>query len=141
MSRNVKILLAILVILGVIIFIIFRELSLAPEPDIDVEDRVREYRKVELDEEGEVIDVDDERLVRENHFKCEDGKHLYAEFLDDAIEIELSEGREMTLSRTESPSGARYANEDESIILFHRSDSIFINEDGNVTFDNCRLEE
>ncbi len=141
MSRNVKIIfLVTLIILGVIAFMIFRDLSMAPEPEVAIREGIREYREVSIETGEEIIDG---RLIEENYFECDQGRYIDMRFLEEKelIEVKLSDGREITLPRTDSPTGDRYANEDESIIIFHRADTIFINEGGEVTFGNCRLEK
>lgn len=70
-------------------------------------------------------------------FDCPDGKSITTTFhlSDDTVDIRLSDGRELTLPRAISASGARYA--DESIVFWNKGDSAFIEENGIITYQDC----
>ncbi|MGV8151183.1 MAG: MliC family protein [Candidatus Woesearchaeota archaeon] len=76
-------------------------------------------------------------------FTCQDEKTIITKFhLDtDVVDIILSDGREFTLPRAISASGARYANTDESIILWNKGDTAFITENDTTTYADCTEEK
>lgn len=73
-------------------------------------------------------------------FLCSAGKFIDAAFVSGAansVDLELSDGRAMTLPQTMSGSGARYANAGESIVFWNKGNTAFIEESGTTTFNGC----
>jgi membrane-bound inhibitor of C-type lysozyme len=73
-------------------------------------------------------------------FLCDGGKVIEATFypLDDKfVDLELSDGRKISLPHALSASGARYAKADESFVFWNKGDTAFITEGGTTTFDGC----
>lgn len=77
--------------------------------------------------------------ISEVKYACADGKSIEATYYSEKVELELSDGREMTLPQTVSGSGIRYANADESFVFWSKGDSAFATEgDPNTpTFADC----
>lgn len=79
-------------------------------------------------------------------FTCVEGKIIEAEFdnlvpSDTKVRLKLSDGRNLTLPRAISGSGARYANADESIVFWNKGDTAFITEKDIETYSNCVVTE
>jgi membrane-bound inhibitor of C-type lysozyme len=73
-------------------------------------------------------------------FECSGKKTITAVFhlpSDENVNIALSDGRNFTLPRAISASGARYANKDETTVFWNKGDTSFLEEKGKNTFDNC----
>lgn len=81
--------------------------------------------------------------VKEVFFQCAGDKSIQAKFYpqnDQRVDLFLSDGRVLQLPRAISASGARYANEDESVVFWNKGDTAFITENDKTTFANCILE-
>jgi len=79
-------------------------------------------------------------------FKCESDKSIGATFYvgdDKYVDLVLSDGRNMSIPRAISASGARYAKEDESFVFWNKGDTAFITEGANnaITYQHCALEK
>lgn len=70
-------------------------------------------------------------------FNCAEEKSVIAEFNNDKVDLELSDGRKMTLPQAISASGARFANSDESFVFWNKGDTAFIEENGENTYSDC----
>lgn len=70
-------------------------------------------------------------------FECPDGKSIYAGFSEKSVALALSDGRELTLPQTISGSGARYANEGETIVFWNKGTGAFIEENRVTTYKDC----
>ena len=70
-------------------------------------------------------------------YKCKGDKTIDATFFTDYVDIKLSDNRNLKLSRVISASGARYANEKESIVFWSKGNTAFVEENGKTTFDDC----
>jgi membrane-bound inhibitor of C-type lysozyme len=73
-------------------------------------------------------------------FICKDNKKITATFYpsdDIQVDLVLSDGRSFTLPHAMSASGARYANEDESLVFWEKGDIAFLEEKGVTTFNEC----
>jgi membrane-bound inhibitor of C-type lysozyme len=74
-------------------------------------------------------------------FACAEGKSMGAAFYKDpnAVVLQLSDGRSMTLPQTQSASGIRYANADESFIFWGKGNTAFVQEgtEQNQTYTGC----
>lgn len=79
-------------------------------------------------------------IIAEVTFHCESGKSIEATFREELVAIVLSDGREMDLPQAISASGARYANEDESIVFWNKGNTAFLLEDDQETYTGC-IEE
>ena len=74
-------------------------------------------------------------------FYCDYDKTISAEFTEGMVSLILIDERELTLPQTISGSGARYANEDESIIFWNKGDTAFIQEGELYTYENCTTKD
>lgn len=72
-------------------------------------------------------------------FDCAGKKSVWAAFHGQTgpVDLSLSDGRNITLPRAISASGARYANSDESIVFWNKGDTAFITENGTTTYADC----
>lgn len=72
-------------------------------------------------------------------FVCADNKSIVAKFYPDEVALTLSDGRGLDLPQVISGSGTRYANADESIQFFSKSDTAFLTEDAgdNLNYKDC----
>lgn len=73
-------------------------------------------------------------------FICNDGKSLIASFVSantSTVTLKLSDERAFSLSQVVAASGARYANQDESVIFWNKGDEAFLEENGEITFTDC----
>ena len=96
--------------------------------EVDGEIVLRGRRK-----DSETIHYDGEPVV----YRAEGGKSFRVHYADDAEHVLLILNREppYPLERTISGSGARYANEDESIVYWNKGKSAFIQVDGEIVLD------
>ncbi len=79
-------------------------------------------------------------VVSDVIFSCPDGKNIHATFrTSQKVDLELSDGRSMTLPQVISASGARYANTDESFVFWNKGDGAFVEEHGTTTFKDCAM--
>ena len=82
-------------------------------------------------------------------FACADNKSIIVTFHlpeDKTVEVipyESSDssatGPLISLSHVVSADGARYANDDESIVFWNKGNSAFLDENGVSTYTNCNL--
>lgn len=75
-------------------------------------------------------------------FSCDAGQAITATFYpsDDVyVDLELSDGRLISVPHALSASGARYATEDESFVFWNKGDTSFITESGEETYSNCAV--
>ncbi len=73
-------------------------------------------------------------------FVCDDNKSITATFYlqnDTQVDLKLSDGRKLSLPHAISASGARYANQDESVVFWNKGNTAFIEENGQTTFHDC----
>ena len=73
------------------------------------------------------------------NFNCENNKLIHAIFYNNFVYIDLSNGPKVFLPHTISASGARYANNDESLVFWNKGNTAFVTE-GNTTintYNNC----
>jgi len=78
-------------------------------------------------------------------FLCDSAKTIGAVFYpenDRFVSLELSDGRNLSVPRAISASGARYANTDETFVFWNKGDTAFITEgeDFKETFSGCLLK-
>lgn len=83
----------------------------------------------------------DDVVVNEVYFGCANDKTVYAKFYAAKVDLDLSDGRKITIPQVVSASGVRYANTDESFVFWNKGDTAFIQEKSSSglvnTFDNC----
>ncbi len=97
--------------------------------------------------------INSDKLISQVSYVCDSEKTIEAKYFQGPdvsvapgerpiptgrVELELSDGRFMTLLQTISASGIRYANEDESIIFWSKGDGAFLTENGVEAYQNCR---
>lgn len=73
-------------------------------------------------------------------FVCDDGKTISAVFTVGTpalVDLQLSDGRRMTLPQVMSASGARYANSEQSVVFWNKGRTAFIEEAGHQTYSAC----
>lgn len=70
-------------------------------------------------------------------YKCKDNKTIDATFFTDYADIKLSDSRNLKLNIATSASGARYANENETIVFWNKGNTAFMEESGKTTFEDC----
>jgi membrane-bound inhibitor of C-type lysozyme len=72
-------------------------------------------------------------------FVCADKKVIDAEFYSHFVHLEFGFQKTLYLQQTISASGARYANDDESIVFWNKGNTAFITEGNpnNVTYKDC----
>lgn len=73
-------------------------------------------------------------------FNCSDDKTIKAEFVHSGegyVNLELSDGQKYTLPSAVSADGARYANNDESIVFWNVGDTATFEQNGVTTYNNC----
>ena len=79
------------------------------------------------------------KAINNAKFVCADNKIIQADFYKNFVHIETKELKSVYLPQTISASGARYANDDESIVFWNKGDTAFITEgDPNTpTYKDC----
>ena len=73
-------------------------------------------------------------------FTCDESKTITATFYptdDKYVDLQLSDGRNMSIPHAVSGSGARYAKADESFVFWNKGNTAFVTENGTTTFSNC----
>lgn len=72
-------------------------------------------------------------------FVCADNKTIHADFYKSFVHIEFGYQKTLYLSQTISASGARYANDDESVVFWNKGDTAFITEGdpNSPTYKDC----
>lgn len=74
-------------------------------------------------------------------FQCANGQALKAEFADERVRLALSDGRTVSLPQEVSDEGEiRYANADGSFVLRNVEDIVFLEEEGEATYEDCAAE-
>ncbi|MDD4412521.1 MAG: DUF333 domain-containing protein [Patescibacteria group bacterium] len=90
-------------------------------------------------EQTQIIDSTKTEQPIEAKFICKDNKIIQARFdnKEDIVDLVLSDGRNLKLPRAISASGARYANQEETLVFWNKGDTTFLEESGTSTFANC----
>ncbi|MCL4374855.1 MliC family protein [Patescibacteria group bacterium] len=76
-------------------------------------------------------------------FDCPDGRAIIATFhlpKDETVDIDLGDGKVITLKHALAASGARYSNADESYVFWNKGNAAFIEQNGKIVHDNCVTE-
>jgi membrane-bound inhibitor of C-type lysozyme len=75
-------------------------------------------------------------------FSCPDGVEIKIIYGQDAESALLSiKGKEYKLNQAISASGARYANEDETVIFWEHQGEAMVEMDGEIIYQGCSLKE
>jgi len=76
-------------------------------------------------------------------YTCEGGKSISALFSETKADITLSDNRAFTLALSEAASGAKYANEDESVVFWTKDYGAFFEEGTPLvtTYAGCRVDD
>ncbi|MCX6736566.1 MAG: MliC family protein, partial [Candidatus Parcubacteria bacterium] len=123
MKDRTPIILAVIVIVLAIIFIVMY--------------KTRESSPIVVEpftvEETAVTPVEDE-IINDVIFVCTGDKTIGAQFRSSSVDLQLNDGRTMTLPQAISASGARYANADESFVFWNKGDTAFVTEGSETTF-------
>lgn len=86
---------------------------------------------------GEVMKNDPLAEFRGILFQCVNSKALKAEIADGALNLTLSDGRQIRLTAVASTDEERYANADGSFTFWRRGISASVEEQGTVTYASC----
>ncbi len=72
-------------------------------------------------------------------FACDVGKSIGATFYEGSVALTLSDNRTFELAQTQSASGIRYANTDESFVFWGKGNTAFVEEGAaqNQTYTGC----
>ena len=107
------------------------------EAMVQVDDETIYENCVQQDDTAE-SDASASSNVIEATFVCPDGTELPTVFDNDAqtVTVGLPDG-EVTLPQTVSGSGARYANEDESIVFWNKGDEAMVEVNGETVYQGC----
>lgn len=87
-------------------------------------------------------------LISSVTYLCDESKNISANYYQpakisndelgtDKVELELSDGRKLSLEQTISASGIRFANSEESLVFWSKGKTAFINELGEESYANC----
>lgn len=70
-------------------------------------------------------------------FDCNNKKTVTAIFTTNHVELDLSDGRHVSLAQSISADGGRYATSNDSFVFWNKGNTAFITENGTTTFDGC----
>lgn len=70
-------------------------------------------------------------------FDCADDKSVHADFYAHFVRLKFGYQRTLYLQQTISASGARYADDKESIVFWNKGDTAFMTEGGTSTYADC----
>lgn len=76
-------------------------------------------------------------------FVCPSGNEIAIRYMDysgSVVRMALSESLIFELERTETVSGARFANLDETVVFWNRDDGATVELDGSILYDSCPLK-
>jgi membrane-bound inhibitor of C-type lysozyme len=90
----------------------------------------REYQALR---DENVISAPASGIISDVTFACSAGKTIRAQFYQDSVALELSDGRHLTVPHAISADGARYANADETFVFWTRGQGAFIEEGPQAT--------
>ena len=79
------------------------------------------------------------KSINDVKFVCADNKDIEAVFYKNFVYLKIDKWGEAYLPQTISASGARYADDSESIVFWNKGDTAFIEEGGQVTFKDCMI--
>lgn len=105
------------------------------------------FRNGSLNSSGPQVSVEPTLAPQESsvqaNFTCSGDKTIEATFnngAESSVDLVLSDGTTLNLPRAVSGSGARYANEDESIVFWNQGSEAFLEENGTQTYTDCVAE-
>ncbi len=80
-------------------------------------------------------------IINDVTFACSGGKTIRAQFRQNDVSLELSDGRALTVPHAISADGARYATAADAFVFWTRGQTAFITEgtNGSTTYANCLL--
>ncbi len=80
-----------------------------------------------------------EKHVGAASYTCAGGRTIKATYYADKVRVVLSDGRTLTLPQTQSGSGIRYANGDQSFVFWSKGTTAFVEEgpQQTETYSNC----
>ncbi len=70
-------------------------------------------------------------------YDCKDNKNIHATYYLDKVDLRLSDGRTITLSKAISANYQRYVNEDETITFWDKIDTVNLIESDKETYVDC----
>ena len=82
------------------------------------------------------------KSINSVEFVCADNKVIQADFYKNSVHIETSGLGSLYLPQTISADGARYANDDESVVFWNKGDTAFVTQ-GNPdveTYKDCVIK-
>lgn len=77
-------------------------------------------------------------------FVCSGEKSIIATFYprtDTYVDLRMSDGRSLSVPHAVFASGARYTNADESFVFWNKGNRAFVEENGGITYADCRIPE
>lgn len=77
------------------------------------------------------------RISSSAMYQCVGGATLSAGYGDGVAKVRLDNGREFVLAQGISASGARYSNEDGSVVFWNKGRAAFLIENGVETYREC----
>lgn len=80
-------------------------------------------------------------VINDVTYACDANKNVRAIYRRGSVELLTSDGRHLVVPQSVSGSGARYANDDESLVFWNKGTTAFMTEgtgdDATTTFANC----
>lgn len=94
------------------------------------------YGRVEapIVEEGELVPHEISTVVE---YICAGGKALTASYGEEAVTVDLADGRILALPQAISASGVRYADQGDVVVFWSKGDTAFLEEGGETTYADC----
>ena len=74
-------------------------------------------------------------------YVCNGERNIQARFYEGGVVVSLSGESPVTLMQVRSASGARYANEDGSIVFWSKGRTAFVEEAGVLTYAQCNAQD
>jgi membrane-bound inhibitor of C-type lysozyme len=75
-------------------------------------------------------------IMSTGSFLCSNGEPLDIIFTEESAIVAVRD-QVIELPQVIAASGARYANADESFVLWNKGDTVMVQESGETTYDNC----
>ena len=70
-------------------------------------------------------------------YQCADDLTMAAAFNQNIVVLSLLDGRQIVLQQVEAASGAKYANDNESLVFWTKGDEAFFEEFGTTSYADC----
>lgn len=74
-------------------------------------------------------------------YECAQGKSITTVYFDDKVKLNLSDGREFTFNQAMAASGARFANQDQSLVFWNKGNTAFFQEGEKITYQDCLTKD